>query len=461
MQGALELKRPNILLISIDTLRADRLGCYGHPGGLTPNLDRIAESGIRFSQAITGGSWTQAAFPVLMTSTYASMFGGCRGPLASSRPAGVETAASNGYSTAGFVTSPLLGKTYGYDRGFQDFIELEPEETDPRLRYIKGGQALLRRSHTHRLGRLVGMRTRPTLPYVSAAKLNSEVYGWLEQTREPFFAWIHYMDVHWPYHLEEDLVGPDETARAWRDLAKMYEINRKKRQIDPELRERFIHLYERAVMYVDAQIGELLSYLRDSGRIDNTIIVVVSDHGEEFFERDHWGHVEINLCDEIIRVPLILVLPDEASGVTVEDQVSTMDLMPTMLELCGCPVPAGMLGESLVPLLRNGNRRKAEETIAVSERWRDTSHMIAVRTSDYKYLWDHRNPAQSKLYDLRSDPGELTDVSEAYPAVASRFDSYVHHVRMLAAQTKLGEPVAAPELDENVVSRLRDLGYLE
>ncbi|HEX9868707.1 MAG TPA: sulfatase-like hydrolase/transferase, partial [Candidatus Tectomicrobia bacterium] len=80
------MKRPNVLLISIDTLRADRLGCYGHPGGLTPNLDRIAEGGVRFSQAITGGSWTQAAFPVLLTSTYASMYGGCLGPLSSLRP---------------------------------------------------------------------------------------------------------------------------------------------------------------------------------------------------------------------------------------------------------------------------------------------------------------------------------------------------------------------------------------
>lgn len=461
MKGDDELKRPNVLLLSIDTLRADRLGCYGHPGDLTPNLDRMAERGVRFSQAITGGSWTQAAFPVLLTSTYASMHGGCLGPLAPSRPSGIESLTTNGYKTAGFVTSPLLGKRYGYDRGFGEFVELEPDDSDPALRNLKGGQALLRRSFTHRIARILGLRTRPALPYVSAAKLNRSVRGWLDQTSEPFFAWVHYMDVHWPYHLEEDLVGPDKTARAWRDLAEMYEINRRNDQISFEQRVRFIRIYERAVRYVDAQIGELLAYLRNSARFRDTVVFVVSDHGEEFFERDHWGHVEINLYDEIIRVPLIIELPDQTEGLSIQRQVSTLDLMPTVLELCGCPLPAGMLGESLVPVWDTGDRRDSEESIAVSERWRDTSHMIAVRTRSYKYVWDHQIPGQSKLFDLRSDSGELSDVSAIHPDVAHRFDGYVNQVRDLAAETRSGEPAKAPDLDEEVVSRLRALGYIE
>ena len=106
-------------MLSIDTLRADRLGCYGCPRPLTPHLDKLAAGGIRFEQAITGGSWTQAAFPVMLTSTYASMHGGCLGPLSPARPSPIEALASNGYMTGAFVTSPLLGKAYGYQRGFQ------------------------------------------------------------------------------------------------------------------------------------------------------------------------------------------------------------------------------------------------------------------------------------------------------------------------------------------------------
>src|SRR5215207_397663 len=238
--------RPNIILLTLDTLRADQLGCYGHNGHLTPNIDRLANSGIRFEQAISGGSWTQAAFPVLLTSSYAAMYGGCLGRLAPERPSPIETLASYGYFTGGFSTNLHLSRATGFDRGFLHFVELDPSEVDPRLRRIKGGQRLLRKELTHSVLRTIGLRTRPARLYSSAAEVTDSLCQWLDQVKTPFFAWAHYMDVHWPYHMEEALVHPRDIAQAWQDLAIMYgrsNFDREKPMTTAQ-RNHFIDLYE-------------------------------------------------------------------------------------------------------------------------------------------------------------------------------------------------------------------------
>src|SRR5690349_24615033 len=210
------MNKPNVILLTIDTLRADMLHCYGYSTPLTPNIDRLAASGVRFERAISGGSWTQAAFPVIMTSTHAAMYGGCLGRLAAERPSPVETLAADGYQTAGFSTNPHLSRATGYDRGFNEFTDLVPHEVDPALRRMKGGQRLfLQNPVFHQALRLVGNRMRPARLYSSAAEVTDNVCRWLESVKSPFFAWIHYMDVHWPYYLEETLTHPQAIAQAW------------------------------------------------------------------------------------------------------------------------------------------------------------------------------------------------------------------------------------------------------
>ena len=127
------MNRPNIVLLTIDTLRADRLGCYGHTANLTPNIDRLAHSGIRFDQAISGGSWTQAAFPVLLTSSYAAMYGGCIGRLAPERPSPIEALASRGYFTGGFTTNLHLSRATGIPMNTRLLKRVLPTSTQTRL----------------------------------------------------------------------------------------------------------------------------------------------------------------------------------------------------------------------------------------------------------------------------------------------------------------------------------------
>lgn len=459
------MNKPNIVLLTLDTLRADRLGCYGNKGNLTPNIDRLANAGIRFDQAISGGSWTQAAFPVLLTSSYAAMYGGCLGRLAPERPSPIETLSSNGYLTGGFTTNVHLSRRTGFERGFLHFVELDPGETDPRLRQIKGGQHLLQNELTHAVLRPFGVRMRPARLYSSAAEVTDSVCQWLDQVETPFFAWAHYMDVHWPYHLEGSLDQPREIAQAWQDLADMYGRanfegrSDRDKPITAAQRDHFISLYEKSLRYLDEQVGRLINRIQSSAHAENTVIILVADHGEEFLDHGRWGHWESNLFDEILRVPLIVWMPNGPHGQVIRQQVRLLDLMPTILDLCGCPTSDGVLGNSMASLLGHGESNyDGEETI--SEMRRDPWHRVAVRTESFKYIWDSKRPDQPELYDLRTDPGEKQNVRDRFAEEVNRFQSTVDAHRLRVVATEPAVAVAKPEVDEEVARRLRDLGYL-
>jgi arylsulfatase A-like enzyme len=456
------MNRPNILLLTLDTLRADRLGCYGYEAAIAPNIDRLAASGIRFEQAITGGSWTQAAFPVILTSTYASMYGGCLGPLAAERPSPITTLADSGYCTGAFSTSPLLSKALGYDRGFQHFVDLLPGETDPFLRRMKGGQRLLRHSLVHYLFSWLGISTRPGRMYVSAAELTDQLCGWLAGVQAPFFAWAHYMDVHWPYYQEETLKHPRQITQAWQDLGHMHRANWRGATTTPEQYQHYKEMYKEAVRYTDKQIGRLLDYLEQSELLDQTIIILVSDHGEEFMERRRWGHFESNLYDEILKVPFMMAGPGLPAGTVIEDQVRLLDVMPTILDLAGCPMPNGLEGSSLTPLWTADNVRDYDGALSISEMWRDHRHIIAVRTLDFKYIWDSRHPDAPELYDLQSDPEEKHNVCAQFPQQVQQFQTHVdNHLRRLEKEKGQVRQTAVSEMDAELLRRLRGLGYVE
>lgn len=455
------MNTPNVILLTIDTLRADMLNCYGYNTPLTPNIDRLAASGIRFEQAISGGSWTQAAFPVIMTSSYAAMYGGCLGQLASERPSPVETLAAHGYTTGGFSTNPHLSPATGYDRGFHHFSDLVPAELDPRLRRIKGGQRLLRTPLLHYGLRLIGNRMRPARLYNSAAEVTDSVCRWLNTVKTPFFAWVHYMDLHWPYHLEEALTHPRDIAQAWQDLAIMHgrsNFNGNEPITDAQ-RQHFIGLYEQSLQYLDTQIGRLMGYLDKVGYDSNTMIILLSDHGEEFLDHGRWGHWESNLHDEILRVPLMIRMPGWSGGQVIQRQVRLLDLMPTILDLCSCPLPIDLMGVSLVPLWTQRETEYQVE-VSISEMRRDPWHRIAVRTEAFKYIWDSKRPNQPDLYDLRADPGEKQNVRDQFPHEVSQFQTSVEAHRLRVAATEPAIAVPKVTLDEEVASRLRDLGYL-
>jgi arylsulfatase A-like enzyme len=388
------------------------------------------------------------------------MYGGCLGPLSSQRPSPVEALAEHGYLTAGFSTSPLLSHTYSYHRGFQHFVDLIPQESDPWLRRLKGGQRLLRSSLTHSLASFLGVRTRPARLYVSAAELTDQLCDWLDQTQSPFFAWGHYMDIHWPYYREETLTHPDEIAQAWRNLGHMHGANWHGLTFTPAQQAHYQHLYDQAVQYTDAQIGRLLDHLERSGRLDNTIVILVSDHGEEFLERRQWGHFETNLYDEILKVPFLIYLPNLSTSQVIGQQVRTLDIMPTVLDLCSCPLPQGLEGTSLVPLWTSSDGEYKAD-ISISEMWRNERHIVAVRTELFKYIWDSHRPHEPELYNLQTDPDERHNVCHQYLEEVRCFQAYVDAHLQRVANQETTRTESEPDLDADLVRRLRDLGYVE
>lgn len=227
-----------------------------------------------------------------------------------------------------------------------------------------------------------------------------------------------------------------------------------------EQRDHFIALYEKSLKYVDDQVGRLIENIRKSGHADNTVIVIVADHGEEFLDHGRWGHWESNLHDEILRVPLIVSMPKGPQGKVVRQQVRLLDLMPTILDLCGCPVSDGVMGTSMASLLSDAESIY-DGTETISEMRRDPWHRIAVRTESFKFIWDSKRPGQPDLYDLRADPGETQNVCDRFPAEVSRFQAIVDAHRARVAETEPAVAVVKPEVDEDVARRLRDLGYLD
>jgi arylsulfatase A-like enzyme len=211
---------------------------------------------------------------------------------------------------------------------------------------------------------------------------------------------------------------------------------------------------------LDDQIGKLIDRIQNSGSAGNTLIILVADHGDEFLDHGRWGHWESNLYDEILKVPLIMWIPNGPHGQVIRQQVRLLDLMPTILDLCGYPTSNGLMGASMLPILAQGEAEYDGGEV-ISEMRRDPWHRIAVRTEAFKYIWDSKRPDQPELYDLRTDSGEKLNVRDQFPQEVSRFQASVDAHRLRVAATEPSIAVPKLELDEEVARRLRDLGYLE
>ncbi len=435
----------NILLITIDTLRPDHLGCYGYPKPTSLHMDRLAHEGVLFRQAITGGNYTLSAFPVILSSTYASMYGGCKGRLADERPMLAEVLREAGLHTAGFTSNPLVGKPAGYDRGFDTFVELMPAGQQPSWHQIKGVQRLLRQPLVQTVLSLLHVEGRLLPVYVSGDDVTEQACQWFDEAEHGFFLWAHYMDTHWPYHLESRLQSSAEIAQAWREGAVMHQAFRYKVYPGDEQMRRVIELYDMAIQYVDEQVGRLIEKLVQLGVYDQTLIIVTSDHGEAFFDHERFMHgAYYDLHDEILKVPLIIRFPQgTVKPQAIRRQVRLLDLAPTIVELLGLPKPSRMEGVSLLSLLSGENNPDYPQH-CISEMWDFIDgwsapwHCLAIRTEAYKYVYDNRRPDSYELYDLRADPGERHNLRRARPEISARFQAILqdHLNRVGASQTR-------------------------
>lgn len=397
---------PNLVLVTLDTTRADHLGCYGADGDRTPALDRLAARGTRFARAVTPSPLTLPAHASLFTGL-APRAHGLRdngiGSLPDDLPTLATVLAKSGYTTAAFVASRVLDRRFGLDRGFAVYDDAMAAE---------------------RLGEF-------GYPERDAAAVTEAALGWLaERPKErPFFLWVHYYDPHSPYAPPTHLRNYSRKQGTHGD-------------------------YAGEIAYVDAEVGRLLAALPDGGA--GTVVAAVGDHGESLGEHGEDGH-GIFLYGATLHVPLILAGPGVSPDEVHEDLVSTVDLAPHLLGLLGAgsakeKAEAGDAGGALASGRRLGDARQAFSETHMPANAYGWAPLAAVTDAGYRLI---RAP-KPELYDLTADPGERRNVVRERRQVFVRLAKALRDHEARTAERD-ADAVAA---DEELARSLRSLGYL-
>jgi arylsulfatase A-like enzyme len=449
----------HVVLITVDSLRADAFGDQSRYGRTpTPRLDEFSQEGVNFSQAVANGPSTPSSFPSILTSTYPLMYGGYA-YLDEERPFVAKTLAEAGFDTVGYHSNPYLGRSHNYQVGFETFNDTaEGSETitslkdrvESRLDPDSRLYGVLRR-----LWHLFTQSTESTA-YAKAPTVVNNAIDWLDDDwnrEDNIFMWLHFMDVHYPFmppadSLRELGVEPLSKRRVADLNGKMHE--NPDRLTDDDIDD-LLDLYYGELRFTDEQIGRLLDHLDERGILEETAIVFTADHGEGFGEHGRFGHHPY-LYDELLRVPLVVYAPGVDPD-TVDEQVSLLDIGPTIYDLLDVPVPDGVQGESLLSVVEGS---RSDEDVAISTAL--SGEMLACRTAEWKCFWQVEDDVV-ELYDLQNDPDELDDVSASNPEVVSRFRTLMEEHLETADRTD----AALPDVEESdeAQQRLRDLGYME
>ncbi len=394
---------PNLLLVTIDTVRSDRLGAYGYERAQTPVLDSLAERGVVFEEAYSPAPMTLPVHSTLMTGLlppeHGARVNGMH-KLAQEVPTLAEHLSAYGYRTGAFIAAFVLDRRFGLDRGFDVYDDDLSEAYEQKLHE--------------------GLST-----YRPADVVVSSALSWLEagELDQPFFAWVHLYDAHYPWHPH----GADVTDR-----------------------NAETGTYDGEIAFVDAQIGRLVQYLRENGLEENTVVVALADHGEGLGDHHEIEHAYL-LNEEVLHVPWIMAGPGIDEGQRVRALVTLEDFQPTALELVGFNQPGNP--RSLVPALR-GETRDAAESYAETDlpwtafRW---GPQRSLTTEEWKYI---RSP-QPELYNRATDRGELANLATARKDVLAQLEARLSEIEAaLVVRESDVAPVSNEELEQ-----LAALGY--
>jgi choline-sulfatase len=386
--------KPDIFLVTIDTLRADHVHCYGYESIQTPALDGLAKDGIRFTHAFTPSPITNTSHTSILTGLLPSSHGvtDFAVPLAPTHTTLATLLKSDGYHTAAFIGAVILdSKTLapGLDRGF-DFYDNFPAQPKTKSRW----------GRVERRG----------------ADVVQHAETWMAaHPAGPHFVWVHLYDPHDPYE------PPPPYSQTYKD-----------------------RLYDGEIAYADSVLAGFVGYLKKTGRYDNALIVVVGDHGEGLGEHHEDTH-GIFLYDSTTHVPLIVKMPGGGNPGTVDAQVRTTDVLPTVTGLVGVAPPEVLDGESLQPYL-SGAESKDRTAIGETDYplrfgW---APLRSVRAGGFKFI----EAPRPELYDLHADPGELTNRYQLSDATVQKFRGMLGEIKGSASATASNLPDPKDKIDE-------------
>lgn len=460
--------RMNVLLIILDTVRADRLSCYGYGAETTPAIDALARKGLRFERFFSNASWTLPSHASIFTGLYPAAHRATQETLrlSDARPTLAEIFSKAGYQTFGASSNPIVRRRSGLARGFQVFHEVfRGEGAEPSTERD-------RRMHRN-----------------NAA---FEEFLATSDRKRPFFAFLNYIEAHLPYDpppafaskfVGDDFLGMDVSRARGLLMPDHYVRN----MITEEDFRILSHLYDAEIAYVDAQIGQLISFLEADGRLDDTIVVITSDHGDNIGEHGHFAHV-LSIYNTLLHVPLVIVLPDGAhAGEVRRDIGQSIDLFPTLLAYCGLEYDGEMHGRNLFAEGAETVRARAMAeyyyprqvmnvlgATAIEQRMEEflpyMRRLRALQDGGMKLIWG--SDGRHELYDIAKDPYEQRNLLLDHPddvRLHEMVDALLEIVDESQGTPALGEPpppfwkiegMEGFAEDEAVLEKLRALGYV-
>ena len=425
-------KGPNVILLTIDTLRADRLSCYGYRRNTSPFIDSLASRGFVFQNACSASPWTAPSMASIFTALYPREHGVLHGHAAGrgidrqeaisrdliTLPVALRDA---GYRTYDITSNGHLSKDTGFARGF-DFFELHWFDKCP-------------------------------VPHVTATRLKDEL-----AKPGAFFLWIHYFDPHAPYMARDPWIDVYAKDRAecerWAGT-QMRELRTKIGDIrrNPAAAPALSDLYDSEISYCDQYVRKLFEEVIPPG--DNNIVVITSDHGEEFLDHNFIGHGQ-TLYEEVVHVPLIILAPGRTDvPMVIERPVSNKDVFPTIMDLAGARSSDGIPGTSLAPWMARGAAADYGPVYFELDRGRNWK---GIRSGNMKLICHGRDLKKCGLFDLSADPAETRNLEGKGMKAAGGLHKRL--VDWLKAKPVREAPISRHKLDQDQVEKLRSLGYL-
>jgi len=428
----------NVILISVDTLRADHLSCYGYARQTSPHIDELANKGVLFYNNITQATASLPAYASIFTSRYSSQHKAVADHISHPKISNVillseseitlaEILKKNGYITAAFTDGAETAKIFNIDQGFDIYND------------DAGG----------------------------IKNINQRVFSWMEENQNnKFFLFVQAYDPHSPYEppghfrslFQSDKQKELEKNAVFTDKDNIDEDFDGEIDEDMELTEdmiyNFVALYDGEIAYTDKHIGELFRKIDELGLRDSTLIIFTSDHGEEFKEHSGLRHGQ-TVYDEVIHVPLIFANEKLFSQKRINNQVRSIDIAPTILEILNIPIPEVMMGKSLVGLM---NGESESERLAISES--EARDKLSCRSLTYKLILTH-DTSQLEIFNLQNDPGEKKDI-HAHNDELSIYKKCLVKIsqwKKLAEDSALVSRVHNMEYDDKLKKQLQELGY--
>ena len=428
-------KTPNVVIISIESFRHDHMGISGYHRPITPVLDDLAHRGTFFNRAYSQCSWTRPSVASTLTSSYQSVHridadAILKGKaqlknaekflaikINDSFQTLPELFQSRGYRCFGWTAKHLLWSGYNFNQGFHEYKEGFGSDVD-------------------------------ILNHLAKLTQNKHL--------QPFLAFVHLGATHVPYEPEDKYNLYDKNPEGVNIAPdNVMKINRGEIKLTPEDIAHNIALYDGAIQMTDERIGEVLKAFKTSNIINNTIIVVMSDHGEEFYDHGRVVHA-LTVYEEVIRVPLIMAGPGIPKGKIIDWPVQNIDVMPTLSALIFKYVPEGLQGNNLIPLM---NSDKLNWYPAYSER----SNLHAVMEGQWKYIFNSFNEKE-ELYNLDIDPGEKDNLALnpehkiIREMLAGKIQKFLRQNNQIVKRYGY---LSYSEIPDDVVKKLRALGYLQ